>query len=433
MKIIRLIIGSIIGLSSVHAVDLAPALQRARDNAPEIRAYLDWAAATDDPEQLAAAKFTVAHMPPRDLTALDAAFLQTNHQLAFQARAAFPWAKSVPFEIFCNDVLPYASLDESREAWRQSFWQKARPIVADSKTNAEAAQALNRKFFDRIAVHYDTGRKRPNQSPSESIQLGMATCTGLSIILVDACRAVGIPARIAGIASWPEKRGNHTWVEIWHDGSWHFTGADEYDAEGLDRAWFTRDAATANSNTRQHAIWATSWRQTDAHFPMVWNPQDHSVPAVDVTSRYAATPETDTSVSAPTVYLRMFDTPGGQRIAAKIELQHAGKTHQLTTRAGQADLNDMPGLPLPAASTHPFSAAHDGTRRRGSFTVPAADPRIVDLYWDQLDAPTPIKTDDSFENQWQAWLALPAEKRPAAYPQSALSKKQAARIRRDLW
>ena len=39
------------------------------------------------------------------------------------------------------------------------------------------------------------GRKRNNQSPQESIEQGKATCTGLSIILVDACRAVGIPAR----------------------------------------------------------------------------------------------------------------------------------------------------------------------------------------------------------------------------------------------
>ena len=42
----------------------------------------------------------------------------------------------------------------------------------------------------------------------------MATCTGLSIMLVEACRAVGIPARVAGIASWPGRGGNHTWVEV---------------------------------------------------------------------------------------------------------------------------------------------------------------------------------------------------------------------------
>ena len=72
----------------------------------------------------------------------------------------------------------------------------------------------------------------------------MATCTGLSIMLVEACRAVGVPARMAGIASWPGRGGNHTWVEVWDDG-WHFVGAAEPDAKGLDHAWFVGDAAKA--------------------------------------------------------------------------------------------------------------------------------------------------------------------------------------------
>lgn len=35
-------------------------------------------------------------------------------------------------------------------------------------------------------------------SPSQVIAAGYASCTGLAIFLVNACRAVGIPARVAG-------------------------------------------------------------------------------------------------------------------------------------------------------------------------------------------------------------------------------------------
>jgi hypothetical protein len=35
----------------------------------------------------------------------------------------------------------------------------------------------------------------PNQNVSESYKLGKSSCTGLSIILVNACRSVGIPSR----------------------------------------------------------------------------------------------------------------------------------------------------------------------------------------------------------------------------------------------
>ena len=112
-----------------------------------------------------AAEFLAEHMPARDREALTAEFLTENLDLAFRARAEFPWAQQVPEEIFLNDVLPYAVFDETREAWRADFLAKARPLVKDATTATEAAQALNRGFFNVVDVHYHTGRKRPNQSP----------------------------------------------------------------------------------------------------------------------------------------------------------------------------------------------------------------------------------------------------------------------------
>ena len=109
--------------------------------------------------------------------------------------------------------------------------------------------------------------------PGESIQSGIATCTGLSILLVDACRSVGIPARVAGTPMWSNLRGNHTWVEIW-DGEWHFAGAAEPDAAGLDHGWFVHDATTAKRDVPEHAIYATSFRRTGISFPLVWLPGD---------------------------------------------------------------------------------------------------------------------------------------------------------------
>jgi transglutaminase-like putative cysteine protease len=85
------------------------------------------------------------------------------------------------------------------------FYEKAKALARDCKTATEAVQVLNRDFFNRIQVHYHTGRKAPNQSPAESMASGKATCTGLSIIFVNACRAVGIPARVAGTALWTGK------------------------------------------------------------------------------------------------------------------------------------------------------------------------------------------------------------------------------------
>lgn len=90
----------------------------------------------------------------------------------------------------------------------------------------------------------------------------MASCTGLSVLLVDACRAVGVPARLAGTPLWTNRSGNHSWVEIW-DGKWHYTGAAEPVGGKLDQAWFTARAATARRDHRLHAIHATSFKRTE--------------------------------------------------------------------------------------------------------------------------------------------------------------------------
>ncbi len=167
---------------------------------------------------------------------------------------------------------------------RAEFHDRYRKLVKDCKTPGQAALALNKALFSDYKVGYNTRRLRTDQSSRETIAQGMATCTGLSIMLVEACRSVGVPARVAGIASWPGRGGNHTWVEIWDNG-WHFVGAAEPDPNGLDHAWFVGDAAKAIKGSPQSAIYAVTYRETGAYFPMVWN-QSVKVPGEDVTDRY---------------------------------------------------------------------------------------------------------------------------------------------------
>ncbi|TAE89710.1 MAG: transglutaminase domain-containing protein, partial [Verrucomicrobia bacterium] len=115
----------------------------------------------------------------------------------------------------------------------------------------------------------------------------MATCTGLSILLTDVARAVCLPARIVGIAEWTTKQGNHNWNEVWlpEHRAWVATEYDR-DQHGLDRGWYLADAARAIPGSLWHGIYATSWARTAHHFPMVWNFQDTSIPAIEVTQRY---------------------------------------------------------------------------------------------------------------------------------------------------
>jgi poly(3-hydroxybutyrate) depolymerase len=275
--------------------EVEQALAKANGNRGELEKAL-FAAPRD---QRKAVAFLIANMPDTDLKSLTADFLLSNTALAFQARQEVPWGTDIPERVFLNDVLPYANVDEQRDAWRRHLYDLCMPIVKSCKTPAEAAQKLNSEVFHKLNVRYSTQRRAPNQSPKESIDQGKATCTGLSIILSDACRAVCVPARLAG-TQWVKKPGNHTWVEIWDKG-WHFTGACEPDPKGLDRAWFVGDAAHAQKDSLEHAIYAASFQKTRVHFPLAWAMGRKDVPAENVTDRYAkaeTVPDTGQSAAA---------------------------------------------------------------------------------------------------------------------------------------
>ncbi len=286
-------------------------------------------------------RFLVENMPAADLKTLSAAFLLEHLNLAYEAWEQSPWRAQVSRELFLNEVLPYASLSETREAWRAKLRAECLPMIAGAQSPGEAAQALNRKLFAHFKVRYQTGRRRPDQSPGESIARGTTTCTGLSILLVDACRAVGIPARIAGTPMWTNMRGNHTWVEVW-DGDWHFTGAAEPDPAGLDRGWFIGDASKARRDVPQHAIYASSFKSSETCFPLVWLPGDKSVPAVNVTDRYTAFARPEPEPGAR-LAVKVVDA-AGHRVVADVtvtDLADPAKTLKDKSRSETADMNDI--------------------------------------------------------------------------------------------
>jgi hypothetical protein len=234
-----------------------------------------------DPLEKEGMAFLIANMPLKDLRILSSEFLIENVDLAYQSLNEVPWGKDIPKEIFFNNVLPYATINERRDNWRKDFHDRFIAIAKKSKGIDEAVTALNKYVFAMTGVTYNaTKRPKPDQSPYESIKAHYASCTGLSVLLVDALRSVGIPARIAGISLWTDESGNHTWVEIW-DGKWHHIGAGE--PTELDHAWFTKKAA---STDHQHRIYATSFKKTGIVFPMVWAKHNKNVYAVDVTDYY---------------------------------------------------------------------------------------------------------------------------------------------------
>ncbi|MEZ6073508.1 MAG: transglutaminase-like domain-containing protein [Pirellulales bacterium] len=338
------------------STSVATALERAGDNRPE----LERAVREVPVSHRAGMEFLVAYMPLRDLTSLPAEFLLENVEYAYRAYDESPWKDGVPQDVFLNDVLPYANITERRDNWRKSFYEKFKPLVAGIKTPGEAAVVLNQQLFPLLKVKYSTKRRRADQGPEETIESGIATCSGLSILLIDACRAVGVPARFVGIPMWPDGSGNHSWVEVWDQG-WHFTGAAEPAGDELDRAWFNERASGALRDEIEHAIFAVSYRKTPQVLPLRWGDDSNVIYTVNVTDRYAGkAPEL--SDGQVRVMFRVLDgAENTERVAAEIEVHDAQGTLLFsgTTKDERFDLNDHLVAVLPRDAELHVHVCHD--------------------------------------------------------------------------
>ncbi|MBN2280690.1 MAG: lipoprotein [Candidatus Marinimicrobia bacterium] len=231
------------------------AFVKAGENASEMMTAL----AQTPMEQKEAMAFLISYMPEMDLKSLPADFLLENVEYAYRARAKFPWCAALPDSVFFNEVLPYANISEEREMWRKDFYNRFSKYVENTDDMLKAIFIIADTINEETGVEYNTKRSRVDISPLKAIEEKMATCTGLSILLTDVYRSVGIPSRLAGTPMWTNYKGNHTWSEVLVNGQWHFI---EYYPDTLDRSWFNADAGKADPDNPLHWIYAVSYKPT---------------------------------------------------------------------------------------------------------------------------------------------------------------------------
>jgi hypothetical protein len=351
-------------LPEVYREVIARQLRRAGDHA----AALNAAIAETPTDQRPALAFLLANMPEIDVKSLPKELLLENVAYACKARTEAAWAASIPDDVFLNAVLPYASVNEQRESWRKDFYDRFHPWVADCKTPGEAALVLNKRLFKELNVRYHpTERPKPDQSPSESIACGYASCTGLSILLIDACRAVGVPARFVGTPEWTTGKGdangnhagNHSWVEVWDGSQWRVLGASEVSA--LDKTWFMANASKADPTREVHRIYATSFKRTATRFPLVWDETIDWVSAEDVTQSYLSRTSVRVKGEAGT---RMRIT-SGDRLIADVAADENGRE-----------------VALSAGQSYTATLARGTEQRERTFVVPRENKADVVLSWE---------------------------------------------------
>lgn len=132
----------------------------------------------------------------------------TNHSL--EMRNKYRWAADVPLHIYLEYVLPYGIVNEARNDWR--------PILSEVVSSVlDVMKDLDDYILEDIILYINDnlwegrfcrnivfkGQMTPLVYDTMSIlAYGYASCTGLSVFLINALRSVGIPARLAGTPGW---------------------------------------------------------------------------------------------------------------------------------------------------------------------------------------------------------------------------------------
>lgn len=265
-------------LPSEHQFDVWNALKAAGENAGQ----LTRAIRAIDLEKRRALAFLLANMPERDLKSLSADFLISNINYAFKARSALPHNKNIPEDIFLNYILPYSVLNEKRDNWRPLFYDMFNAIARMSPTNEETIMNLDREVFSTFQLCFlNVDIYSSMCSPFESIQRGSASCLELAIIFIDACRALGIPARLAIIPQWAHMKLGHSWPEVYVNGQWY--SFDCFDPSRIGEAWERRRASETDTSKAKHRIYAVSFKKTGIQMTF-WK----NISFVDITESYVS-------------------------------------------------------------------------------------------------------------------------------------------------
>lgn len=343
-------------------------------------------------------EYLLENMPTADRDTMSLDLLTENVKYANIAKERFAWAHALPEEVYLNDVLPYFVVDEVRDSWRKELYELFAPTVDTCSTMESAIRVVNGNIPRLTGVDYNTLREKTNQSPKESMRQGMASCTGLAILLVDAYRAVGIPARFVGTLSWHDNRGNHSWTEVWLDGEWRVT--EYYLPSKLDHLWFMPDASKAKADDRLYAIYATRFGKADDWFPMIWAAPDENQPLVglpmtiggeNVTQHYIdlAYEQYTRHIEAGThTFLRIAGYANsqhmehsGDRVAMGVDVFHG--TEQMgggLTAGPLRDMNDMFSVLLPKNQEYELRYYDaEGNLHRKSVTL-KEEPITVNIF-----------------------------------------------------
>jgi phosphohistidine swiveling domain-containing protein len=144
-------------------------------------------------------------------------YLINNIDLAFKVWEEQPWGKHIPFDAFCENILPYRVSTEPLENWRA----KALASFADvNRSFGEQPDISAVEACEKVNKLLPTFRLDKDFIPMSYSMLGATTrntCEGITSYALFVMRALGIPVTQDYTPKYPYIKSGHSWNAVRSD------------------------------------------------------------------------------------------------------------------------------------------------------------------------------------------------------------------------
>jgi len=186
-----------------------------------------------------------------DMEHITADYLISNIELAFRVWQEMPWGKDLPFDVFCEEILPYRVNTEPLENWREKVlatFAVFYDLFRNDTTGMTPVEACSR--INDILPRFRIDRDYPPMNFSQIMATTRGTCDHMSSLSIFVMRGLGIPVTFDFSLLQYGFHSGHSWNSV-NDcsGSYHtfmpteknpgesHTGMEIYKAKVYRRMW----------------------------------------------------------------------------------------------------------------------------------------------------------------------------------------------------
>ncbi|MDR1341507.1 MAG: hypothetical protein LBK58_15870 [Prevotellaceae bacterium] len=173
---------------------------------------LRWTSSSDKQKMLDTYKISEP-VVQEDITCMTAEYLINNIELAFKVWQERPWGKHIPFDAFCEEILPYRVGVEPLENWREKalagFADLDSVLNKPATTSVEACRIVN-SLLPRFRIDNDF----PSMNFSQLMASTRGSCDNMATLAVFSMRALGIPVTFDFTPRWINMSSGHSWNAV---------------------------------------------------------------------------------------------------------------------------------------------------------------------------------------------------------------------------